>query len=45
MACDCKVLKGAFIPDNCVVGANSVVTAKLLEPNPLIMGTPAKSVK
>ena len=45
MACDCKVLKGAVIPDNCVIGANSVVTAKLLEPNSLIMGTPAKMVK
>lgn len=45
MACDCKVLKGAVIPDNCVIGANSVVTAKQLEPNSLIMGTPANSVK
>ena len=45
VACDCKVLKGAVIPNNCVVGANSVVTAKALEPNTLIMGTPAKSVK
>ncbi len=45
IGCDCKVLKGAIIPDNCVVGANSVVTAKSLEPNSLILGSPAKSVK
>ena len=45
IGCDCKVLKGATIPDNCVVGANSVVTSIPLEPNSLIIGSPAKSVK
>lgn len=45
IGCDCKVLKGAIIPDNCVVGANSVVTSIPLEPNSLIVGSPAKSVK
>ena len=45
VACDCKILKGATIPNNCVIGANSVVTSTQLEPNSLIMGTPAKSVR
>lgn len=45
IGCDCKVLKGAFIPDNCVVGANSIVTAVPLSPNSLIIGAPAKVVK
>lgn len=46
IGCDCKVLKGAVIPDNCVIGANSVVTAgSLVEANSLIVGSPAKSVK
>lgn len=46
LGCDCKVLKGAIIPDNCVVGANSVVTAgSKLESDSLIVGSPAKSVK
>ena len=45
VGCDSKILKGAFIPDNCVVGANTVVTSSPLEPNTLITGCPAKSVK
>ncbi len=45
VSCDVKILKGAFIPDNCVVGANSVVTSSKLEPSTLIVGSPAKSVK
>lgn len=46
MGCDCKVLKGSIIPDNCVIGANTVVTAgSRLEANSLIVGCPAKSVK
>lgn len=45
VGCDSKILKGAHIPDNCVVGANSVVTSSLLEPDTLITGCPAKSVK
>lgn len=45
MGCDCKVLKGACIPNNCVVGANSVVTTSRFEPNSLIVGNPAKSIK
>jgi len=46
IGCDCKILKGATIPDNCVVGANSVVTAgSKMQSNSLIVGSPAKSVK
>ena len=46
IGCDCKVLKGAVIPNNCVVGANSVVTAGSgMEQDSLIVGSPAKSVK
>ena len=45
IGCDCKVLKGAIIPDNCVVGANSVITTAPLAPNSLIIGAPARSVK
>lgn len=46
MGCDCKVLKGSIIPDNCVIGANSVVTeGSRLDANSLIVGCPAKSVK
>lgn len=45
VGCDCKILKGANVPNNCVVGANSVITSNQLEPNSLIIGSPAKSVK
>ena len=45
IACDCKVLKGAMLPNNCVVGANSIVTSKQLEESTLVTGTPAKSVR
>lgn len=45
VACDCKILKGAVIPDNCVIGANSIVTSANIVPNTLVMGIPAKSKK
>lgn len=45
VGCDCKILKGAFIPDNCVVGANSVVTSIRIDPSTLAIGAPAKTVK
>ena len=40
-----KLLKGTKIPDNCVVGANSLVTGQLEEPNCIIAGSPAKVIK
>lgn len=40
------VLKGANIPDGCVVGARSTVTASLrAERNAIIVGQPAKMIK
>ena len=45
IGCDCKVLKGAVIPSNCVIGANSVVTSASIDANSLAVGSPAKSVK
>lgn len=45
--CGCKVviLKGTVLPNNCVVGANSLVCGKNFEANTIIVGNPAKSVK
>jgi len=40
-----KILKGANIPDGCVVGSNSLVTAKVFQSNTLIAGNPAKKIK
>lgn len=46
IGCDCKVLKGTIIPNNCVVGANSIVTiGSKMEPDSLIVGSPANSIK
>lgn len=39
------VLKGAIVPDDCIVGARSTVTKQTIEPNSLIVGTPAKTIK
>lgn len=39
------VLKGAVIPDGCVVGARSVVTKALEEENAAYAGTPAKRIR
>lgn len=39
------ILKGAHIPANCVVGANSLVLGTHFDANTLILGSPAKSVK
>ena len=41
----CMILKGTEIPNNCVIGARSVVSGKIFEPNSIIVGNPAKSVK
>lgn len=39
------VSKGSFIPDDCVVGANSFVNGKFEKPNVVLAGCPAKVVK
>jgi glycosyltransferase involved in cell wall biosynthesis/carbonic anhydrase/acetyltransferase-like protein (isoleucine patch superfamily) len=39
------ILKGAYIPDNCIIAANSVVTNSFDEKNILIAGNPAKIIK
>lgn len=39
------VLKGVTIAEGCIVGAGSVVTKDLTEPNSLYSGAPAKFVK
>ena len=40
-----KILKGSKIPDNCVVGAGSIVTKKFDEPNCILAGIPAKVIR
>lgn len=40
-----KLLKGGKIPDNCIVGTNSLVTKAFEEENCIIAGSPAKVVK
>ena len=45
IGCRCTILKGTIIPDGCVIGANSLVSGNKFEPNTIISGHPAKSVK
>ena len=45
IGCKCTILKGAIIPNNCVIGACSLVSKGKFEENTIIMGTPAKCVK
>lgn len=43
---DSLILKGCHIPDDCIVGARSVVTSQLRAPSKsMIVGTPAKVIK
>ncbi|MBR4891899.1 MAG: hypothetical protein IKZ34_01820 [Alphaproteobacteria bacterium] len=35
------ILKGTKIPDNCIVGARSLVNKKFDEPNVILVGIPA----
>lgn len=39
------ILKGTVIPDNCVIGACSLVSGKKFTANTIIAGSPAKSIK
>lgn len=41
----CMILKGAHVPDNCVIGARSVVAGSKFDDHTIIVGNPAKSVK
>ena len=41
----CLILKGANIPDNCIVGARAVVGASKYQSNSLLAGIPAREMK
>lgn len=45
IGCRCTILKGSNIPDNCVIGAGSLITGQELEEGTIIAGNPAKSIK
>ena len=41
----CIILKGSILPNNTIVGANSLVNKKITEESTLIAGSPAKIIK
>ncbi|MFN8356329.1 MAG: hypothetical protein U0Y10_17870 [Spirosomataceae bacterium] len=45
IGCRCLILKGAIIPDNCVIGANSFVSKQLEKENAIYGGQPARLLK
>ena len=45
VGCRCTVLKGSYIPTNCVIGAGSVITGQHFSENSIIAGCPPKSLK
>lgn len=45
IATSTKLLKGAIISDDSIVGTGALVTKKFTQPNSLIVGSPAKVVK
>ncbi len=45
ISADSKILKGVTVPDNCIIGTNSVVTKKFTEENCIIAGNPAGVLK
>lgn len=45
IGCRTLILKGSKIPDNSVVGANSLVCKEFYEPNVIIAGIPSKVIK
>lgn len=43
---ECLILKGCTIPDNCIVGAKSLVSASLeIKENSIVAGNPARVIK
>lgn len=45
IGCRCLILKGTIIPNNCVIGADSIVSKVLEKENCLYVGSPCKMVK
>lgn len=45
IGCKTTILKGSVIPDNCVIGACSLVSGKCFEHSSIIAGHPAKLIK
>ena len=45
IGCRTTILKGSCVPDNCVIGAGSIVSGKHFLPHTIIVGAPAKSIK
>lgn len=45
IGCRTTILKGSVIPDNCIIGACSLVSGKCFDNNTIIAGNPAKSIK
>lgn len=45
VACKATIFKGSTIPDNCVIGAGTMITGQHFESNTVIAGTPPRSVK
>ncbi len=45
IGCRTTILKGTCVPDNCVIGATSLVLGAKFETRSIILGSPAKSVK
>lgn len=41
----CMILKGTLVPNNCVIGARSVVAGSKFDDHTIIVGNPAKSMK
>lgn len=45
IGCRCLILKGSVIPNNCVIGADSIISRELEKENCLYVGNPCKMVK
>ncbi len=45
IGCRCLILKGCEIPDECVVGAGSILCSKYSDKNAILVGNPAAVIK